>query len=131
PVRLPDGSANRSSVIGRGLAADIKFGKYKLAKGTEINGARLRELADVVGDDTSLTVPVRTALHCRAKIGACKECFGWSMATREMSEIGAAAGTVAAQSIAAPGTQLPRRTFHTGSVAGADITRGLPRVVEL
>jgi DNA-directed RNA polymerase subunit beta' len=131
PVKLVDGSPNRSSVIGRVLAADVKFGRFKLPKGTEINGARLRELADAVGDDLSATVPVRTTLHCRARLGVCRQCYGWSMATGEMSEIGDAVGTVAAQSIGEPGTQLTMRTFHTGGVAGADITHGLPRVVEL
>jgi DNA-directed RNA polymerase subunit beta' len=131
PVKLADDSPNRSSVIGRVLAADVKFGRFKLPKGTEINGARLRELADAVGDDTTATVPVRTTLHCRARIGVCRQCYGWSMATGEMSEIGDAVGTVAAQSIGEPGTQLTMRTFHTGGVAGADITHGLPRVVEL
>jgi DNA-directed RNA polymerase subunit beta' len=131
PVKLDDLQPNRSSVIGRVLAADVKFGKYKLPKGTEINGARLRELADVVGDDLTATVPLRTTLHCRARIGVCRQCYGWSMATGEMSEIGDAVGTVAAQSIGEPGTQLTMRTFHTGGVAGADITHGLPRVVEL
>ena len=131
PVKLDDLQPNRSSVIGRVLAGDVKFGKYKLAKGTEINGARLRELADAVGDDLTATVPLRTTLHCRARIGVCRQCYGWSMATGEMSEIGDAVGTVAAQSIGEPGTQLTMRTFHTGGVAGADITHGLPRVVEL
>jgi DNA-directed RNA polymerase subunit beta' len=131
PVILDDGEANRSSVIGRVLAADIKFGKFKLAKGTEINGARLRDLAEAVGDDQSATVPVRTVLHCRARLGVCRQCYGWSMASGEMSEIGDAVGTIAAQSIGEPGTQLTMRTFHTGGVAGADITHGLPRVVEL
>ena len=131
PVKLDDLQPNRSSVIGRVLAADVKFGKYKLPKGTEVNGARLRELADAVGDDLTATVPLRTTLHCKARIGVCRQCYGWSMATGEMSEIGDAVGTVAAQSIGEPGTQLTMRTFHTGGVAGADITHGLPRVVEL
>jgi DNA-directed RNA polymerase subunit beta' len=131
PVLLPDGSPNRSSVIGRVLAEDVKFGRFKLPKGTEVNGARLRDLADAVGENLEATVPVRTALHCRARIGVCRQCYGWSMATGEMSEIGDAVGTIAAQSIGEPGTQLTMRTFHTGGVAGADITHGLPRVVEL
>src|SRR5262249_10508957 len=111
--------------------SDVKFGRFKLPKGTEINGARLRELTEAVGDDLSATVPVRTTLHCRARIGVCRQCYRWSMGTGEMAEIGDAVGTVAAQSIGEPGTQLTMRTFHTGGVAGADITHGLPRVVEL
>ncbi len=83
------------------------------------------------GDDRSQVVPVRTVLKCQAEIGVCRTCYGWSMATGKMGEIGDAVGTIAAQSIGEPGTQLTMRTFHTGGVAGADITHGLPRVVEL
>ena len=78
-----------------------------------------------------LPCPVRTVLKCEAEFGVCRACYGWSMATGKMGEIGDAVGTVAAQSIGEPGTQLTMRTFHTGGVAGADITHGLPRVVEL
>ncbi len=130
PVRTPDGQPNRSSLIGRVVAVDTKIGKLKLAKGEEINGARLREVADAAGEDNP-SVPVRTVLKCEAPIGVCRACYGWSMATGRMAEIGDAVGTVAAQSIGEPGTQLTMRTFHTGGVAGADITHGLPRVVEL
>ena len=129
PVKTPDGQPNRSSVIGRVVASDIKVGKLKLAKGEEINGARLREIADAAPDGA--TVPVRSVLKCAASIGVCRACYGWSMATGKMADIGDAVGTVAAQSIGEPGTQLTMRTFHTGGVAGADITHGLPRVVEL
>jgi DNA-directed RNA polymerase subunit beta' len=131
PARTPDGAANRSGLIGRVVASDTKIGKYALKKGDEINGARLREIADAAGDDKSVVVPVRTVLKCEAEIGVCRACYGWSMATGKMSEIGDAVGTIAAQSIGEPGTQLTMRTFHTGGVAGLDITHGLPRVVEL
>jgi DNA-directed RNA polymerase subunit beta' len=128
-VRLPDGQVNRSSLIGRVVAVDHKLGKLKLVKGDEINGARLREIVDAAPDDA--VTPVRSVLKCRADVGVCRRCYGWSMATGKMSEIGDAVGTIAAQSIGEPGTQLTMRTFHTGGVAGADITHGLPRVVEL
>jgi DNA-directed RNA polymerase subunit beta' len=131
PARTPDGAANRSGLIGRVVAADTKIGSFKLKKGEEINGARLRDLADAAGDDKSVVIPVRTVLKCEAEIGVCRACYGWSMATGKMSEIGDAVGTIAAQSIGEPGTQLTMRTFHTGGVAGLDITHGLPRVVEL
>jgi DNA-directed RNA polymerase subunit beta' len=131
PVRLPDGQVNRSSLIGRVVAINHKLGKLKLAKDDEINGSRLREILDAAADDESAVVPVRSVLKCRAEIGVCRACYGWSMATGKMSEIGDAVGTIAAQSIGEPGTQLTMRTFHTGGVAGADITHGLPRVVEL
>ena len=76
-------------------------------------------------------VPVRSVVKCRAETGVCQACYGIFLATGEMCEIGDAVGIVAAQSIGEPGTQLTMRTFHTGGVAGADITHGLPRVVEI
>ena len=78
-----------------------------------------------------ITVPVRSVLKCEAPTGVCQACYGRSMATGKMAQIGDAVGIIAAQSIGEPGTQLTMRTFHTGGVAGADITHGLPRVVEL
>ncbi len=131
PARTSDGTANRSGLIGRVVATDTKIGKLALKRGEEINGARLKEIAQAAGDDKSVAVPVRTVLKCAAEIGVCRACYGWSMATGKMGEIGDAVGTIAAQSIGEPGTQLTMRTFHTGGVAGLDITHGLPRVVEL
>jgi DNA-directed RNA polymerase subunit beta' len=131
PARTSDGLANRSGLIGRVIAADTKIGKLALKKGHEITGARLKEIAQAAGDDKTQAVPVRTVLKCAAEIGVCRACYGWSMATGKMGEIGDAVGTIAAQSIGEPGTQLTMRTFHTGGVAGLDITHGLPRVVEL
>ncbi|MCW2747916.1 MAG: DNA-directed polymerase subunit beta, partial [Nocardioidaceae bacterium] len=77
------------------------------------------------------TIKVRTVLTCEAKAGTCAKCYGRSLATGKLVDIGEAVGTIAAQSIGEPGTQLTMRTFHTGGVAGDDITHGLPRVVEL
>ena len=74
---------------------------------------------------------VRSVLKCEAVTGVCQACYGRSMATGTTAQIGDAVGIIAAQSIGEPGTQLTMRTFHTGGVAGADITHGLPRVVEL
>lgn len=76
-------------------------------------------------------VKIRTVLTCKTKHGVCKKCYGRNLATGYDVEIGEAVGTLAAQSIGEPGTQLTMRTFHTGGVAGEDITRGLPRVEEL
>lgn len=76
-------------------------------------------------------VKVRSVLECRAKHGVCSKCYGMGLATRERVNIGEAVGIIAAQSIGEPGTQLTMRTFHTGGVAGGDITQGLPRVEEL
>ena len=80
---------------------------------------------------TAVAVPVRSVLKCEAVTGVCQACYGRSMATGQTAQIGDAVGIIAAQSIGEPGTQLTMRTFHTGGVAGADITHGLPRVVEL
>jgi DNA-directed RNA polymerase subunit beta' len=138
PIFL-DGSINRSAA-GRILAEDMpkllasgRPGKTKLGeKGEELTVARLREIADELGDDAAeATVPVRSVLKCRAEVGLCRACYGTFLATGEMTEIGDAIGIIAAQSIGEPGTQLTMRTFHTGGVAGADITHGLPRVVEI
>ena len=76
-------------------------------------------------------VEIRTALTCRTNHGVCRKCYGRNLATGNVVEIGEAVGIMGAQSIGEPGTQLTMRTFHTGGVAGADITQGLPRVEEL
>ena len=76
-------------------------------------------------------VKIRTILTCKAHIGICSKCYGVNMATGEAVQVGEAVGIIAAQSIGEPGTQLTMRTFHTGGVAGDDITQGLPRVEEL
>ena len=138
PVLVPEG-LNRS-VAGRIAAADIrkplkdgKPGKTVLvAKGEEITFLRLRELADELEEHLEgFTVPVRSVFKCRSEYGVCRACYGTFLATGQMCEIGDAVGIIAAQSIGEPGTQLTMRTFHTGGVAGADITHGLPRVVEI
>ena len=77
------------------------------------------------------TVKIRTILTCKCKIGVCAKCYGANMATGQAVQVGEAVGIIAAQSIGEPGTQLTMRTFHTGGVAGGDITQGLPRVEEL
>ncbi len=76
-------------------------------------------------------VKIRTVLTCRSHVGICAKCYGANMATGEAVQVGEAVGIIAAQSIGEPGTQLTMRTFHTGGVAGDDITQGLPRVEEL
>ena len=78
-----------------------------------------------------MTIPVRSVLKCELESGVCQACYGRGMATGSKVELGDAVGIIAAQSIGEPGTQLTMRTFHTGGVAGHDITQGLPRVVEL
>jgi DNA-directed RNA polymerase subunit beta' len=76
-------------------------------------------------------VKVRSVLTCQSKVGTCAMCYGRSLATGKLVDVGEAVGIIAAQSIGEPGTQLTMRTFHTGGVAGDDITQGLPRVIEL
>jgi DNA-directed RNA polymerase subunit beta' len=138
PLITPDG-LNRS-LAGRLLATDVhkplasgKPGKkVLLAKGADVTMPKLRELADELGDASEdFLVPVRSVLKCKSEFGVCQACYGTFLATGEMCEIGDAVGIIAAQSIGEPGTQLTMRTFHTGGVAGADITHGLPRVVEI
>jgi len=88
-------------------------------------------IADRIIDAGITKVKVRSVLGCHTKHGVCSKCYGMGLATRKEVNIGEAVGIVAAQSIGEPGTQLTMRTFHTGGVAGGDITQGLPRVEEL
>lgn len=67
-------------------------------------------------------------MNCKSRFGVCRKCYGRNLATGKIVDVGEAVGTIAAQSIGEPGTQLTMRTFHTGGVAGDDITQGLPRV---
>ncbi|MFA5007573.1 MAG: DNA-directed RNA polymerase subunit beta' [Candidatus Izemoplasmatales bacterium] len=82
-------------------------------------------------DSGTIAVAIRTGLTCTSKVGVCRKCYGQNLATGSRAEVGESVGTIAAQSIGEPGTQLTMRTFHTGGVAGDDITQGLPRVQEL
>jgi DNA-directed RNA polymerase subunit beta' len=117
---------------GRFVAQDFatKRGRELLKKGTLVTHAHVAEMAEAYGDDHDAYVPVRSVLKCQAG-GLCQACYGKAPATGKVVAIGDAVGIIAAQSIGEPGTQLTLRTFHTGGVAGADITHGLPRVVEL
>ena len=89
------------------------------------------DIADKIINAGINKVEVRSVLECRTKHGVCAKCYGMGLATRKEVNIGEAVGIIAAQSIGEPGTQLTMRTFHTGGVAGGDITQGLPRVEEL
>jgi DNA-directed RNA polymerase subunit beta' len=132
----PHGEPN-DDLIGRMAAQDIKTkrGRVMVEKGKEIDRAELADIIEAWADDTAkgavVRVPVRSVLKCEAPTGVCQQCYGRSLATGHLAQIGDAVGIIAAQSIGEPGTQLTMRTFHTGGVAGADITHGLPRVVEL
>src|SRR5947199_1294837 len=138
PLFLDDGL--NKSVAARILAEDVfkplasgKPGKTQIAeKGEEITMPRLRDIVEELGDAAEdFVLPVRSVAKCKAETGVCQSCYGTFLATGEMSEIGDAVGIIAAPSIGEPGTQLTMRTFHTARVAGADITHGLPRVVEI
>ncbi len=103
-------------------------------------GEVVREAGDYIENDAAVealaaagvsSVVVRTVMTCHAKHGICQACYGWDLASSRPVDIGTAVGIIAAQSIGEPGTQLTMRTFHTGGVAGEDITHGLPRVTEL
>ncbi len=85
----------------------------------------------VVGVRKDAKIKIRTIITCKSHIGICAKCYGANMATGQAVQVGEAVGIIAAQSIGEPGTQLTMRTFHTGGVAGDDITQGLPRVEEL
>lgn len=117
----------RDRIIGRTLAEDIKKGTKVLYK---INTLITEDVADEIIQLRS-SVLIRSVLNCRSKFGVCRKCYGRNLATGSMVDVGEAVGIIAAQSIGEPGTQLTMRTFHTGGVAGDDITQGLPRVEEL
>src|SRR5262249_33020625 len=130
PVYKVDGEPN-DMLVGRVAAIDVKIGKEIVVnKGEEISREALAAILAGNGN-TPAKIPVRSTLKCEAVVGVCQKCYGRSLATGKTAMIGDAVGIVAAQSIGEPGTQLTMRTFHTGGVAGADITHGLPRVVEL
>jgi DNA-directed RNA polymerase subunit beta' len=130
-LRKDDGSLN-DNLVGR-LAAkkfETKRKRELLKRNQEITLAEVEEIAEAFGD-AEVAVPVRSTLKCEAESGVCRSCYGVAPATGSMVDIGDAVGIIAAQSIGEPGTQLTMRTFHTGGVAGQDITQGLPRIVEL
>ena len=117
-------------ILGRIAAEDVvdpNTGEILVAKNQEIT----EEMADSIAKAKIAKVKVRSILTCRTRHGVCTKCYGRNLATNKIVDIGEAVGIIAAQSIGEPGTQLTMRTFHTGGVAGEDITQGLPRVEEL
>jgi len=131
------GGEPNDNLVGRFAARELatKRGRTLVEQGEEIDRAELAEIAAAFEGERDkgekVKVPVRSVLKCQAETGVCQKCYGRAMATGKVAQIGDAVGIIAAQSIGEPGTQLTMRTFHTGGVAGADITHGLPRVVEL
>ncbi|WP_346731351.1 DNA-directed RNA polymerase subunit beta' [Aeromicrobium duanguangcaii] len=134
-TRLDDGTLVpaenvETSAYARNAAVDIvhpETGEVLVGAGEDLGDVEIHHLI-ASGVES---IKVRTVLTCDAKTGTCAKCYGRSLATGKLVDIGEAVGTIAAQSIGEPGTQLTMRTFHTGGVAGDDITHGLPRVVEL
>src|SRR4029077_2956501 len=114
-------------IAGRVAAEDVSVGgKVLVPAGQSI-------IDDVAREIIAASAPgkIRSGVVCEAREGVCRTCYGRNLATGKLVEIGEAVGVIAAQSIGEPGTQLTMRTFHTGGVAGVDITQGLPRVEEL
>ncbi len=119
----------KDRIIGRVTAEDVvdpQTGELIVGQNQEIT----EDLADKVIKVREKMV-IRSVLTCKSKYGVCRKCYGRNLATGHMVDVGEAVGIIAAQSIGEPGTQLTMRTFHTGGVAGDDITQGLPRVEEL
>jgi DNA-directed RNA polymerase subunit beta' len=106
---------------------DIKTGEILIRPNEEIT----EDIATKIVESGPETIRIRSVFTCRTQHGACQRCYGRNLATGHQVEIGEAVGIIAAQSIGEPGTQLTMRTFHTGGVAGDDITQGLPRIQEL
>ncbi len=120
----------RERIIGRIAVEDIVDPKTKKAI-VAANEEITEEVVDQIDKAGIKEVSIRSVLTCRSKYGVCIKCYGRNLATGKPVDVGEAVGIIAAQSIGEPGTQLTMRTFHTGGVAGDDITQGLPRVEEL
>ncbi|HLC93782.1 MAG TPA: DNA-directed RNA polymerase subunit beta', partial [Patescibacteria group bacterium] len=115
-------------VLGRYLAQDVKKGnKIVVKSGTLLTNKEVDQIVDTGVE----RIIVRSPMTCETRRGICQKCYGVDLVTRKEVKIGTAAGVAAAQSIGEPGTQLTLRTFHTGGIAGKDITQGLPRVEEI
>jgi len=130
---VPDGAGRRSYLETRAYGR-VLVEPVTLADGTELAAGLMLDdehVAALRDDPTVNRIRVRSVLTCEAEHGVCALCYGRSLATGRLIELGEAVGVIAAQSIGEPGTQLTMRTFHTGGVVGEDITHGLPRVVEL
>ncbi len=120
----------RDRIVGRFPVEDV----INTATG-EVICDRLTMITEAIADEIVAvgiqSLEVRTILRCRAKRGVCAHCYGADLASNKLVSVGEAVGVIAAQSIGEPGTQLTMRTFHTGGIAGSDITQGLPRIEEI
>lgn len=115
-------------VWGRYVIKDLKLGNKVIIKSGEVIDDKI---ARIIEESKIPEVHVRSLLQCKLPKGVCKKCYGFDLSRNHPVEFGTAVGVIAAQSIGEPGTQLTLRTFHSGGVAGGDITQGLPRVEEL
>jgi len=115
-------------LFSRTALEDIKIDRKVIVEAGQIID---RKSAAIIQDSDIESLKVRSPINCKTLYGICSKCYGYDLGNNSPVKIGAAVGIVAAQSIGEPGTQLTMRTFHTGGVAGADITHGLPRVEEL
>ena len=115
-------------VVGRYVVEDVKIGNKVLVKAGEIIEEKHAREIDKNKVDS---IHVRSVFKCKCPKGVCRKCYGFDLSYNKPAELGAAVGVIAAQSIGEPGTQLTLRTFHTGGVAGSDITQGLPRIEEI
>ncbi len=120
----------RERVVGRLAVEDVHHPETKELV-VKANEEITEELADKLEKSGIKEILIRSVLTCRSRYGVCIKCYGRNLATGKLVDVGEAVGIIAAQSIGEPGTQLTMRTFHTGGVAGDDITQGLPRVEEL
>jgi DNA-directed RNA polymerase subunit beta' len=126
----------KERIVGRVSCEEIrdKDGNVIVEKNQMIDSAKAEKIVTKTDDGTGNPVKkirIRSILTCRSHVGICAKCYGANMATGKPVQVGESVGIIAAQSIGEPGTQLTMRTFHTGGVAGGDITQGLPRVEEL
>ncbi len=135
---LRDGQENIESlqerITGRYVAetiTDPDTGEVVIKADHMVTPKRAPRIMEVINKLGRTSVKIRSVLTCRSKNGVCAKCYGANLATGQPVQVGEAVGIIAAQSIGEPGTQLTMRTFHTGGVAGGDITQGLPRVEEL
>ena len=120
----------KDRIVGRFTVDDVvhpETGEVLVSRGVMISDTD----ADAIMAAGITEVTIRTILRCRSKRGVCAHCYGADMASGKLVSVGEAVGIIAAQSIGEPGTQLTMRTFHTGGIAGSDITQGLPRIEEL
>ena len=125
---LEFGLAFKDQLFSRTVLEDVKADGKTLIKAGEIID---KEMANLIQESAAETVKVRSPITCKTLYGICSACYGYDLGNNHPVKLGAAVGIIAAQSIGEPGTQLTMRTFHTGGVAGADITHGLPRVEEI